>query len=343
MIARPILLALAFALTAAPAAHAAGFPEPPVTFYGTVNQTADGYTIPVTAGTIHWTIAPPTGSSVLVSAPLSPVSGQGLYRLKIPVEKVPAGFTVTSNTLNAPTSSTTYGRGTVTLNGNTPLSITFPVGAGAGNFSFAEIGRGKTDHVDLVLTAPFTDSDNDGLPDWFEDKYGLDKYNPADAAEARDQYGRLYADDYRNHVDPRVVSEFQQWALNRQVPGAPNAPTDGDPDSDGLNSLLEFALETDPKAPDASLAHQRLIHGVTTVAGKRYLTLTVIKPAAPRTSLVYAVESSGDLQTWASVANTDVVTITDNSGTLQVRDAKSVDDAASARRFLRLRVVLTQP
>jgi autotransporter-associated beta strand protein len=106
-----------------------------------------------------------------------------------------------------------------------------------------------------------------------------------------------------------------------------NLPND-DPDHDGLVNLLEYALDTNPVAGNASpLAHQ-----LAAVGDGHYLRLTVAKnPAA--TNVTYTVESGGSFDDWSDLTTT----IESNTATqLIVRD--NVRTTNATRRFLRLRV-----
>ncbi|MDB6154742.1 MAG: cbp2 [Chthoniobacteraceae bacterium] len=320
-----------------------GFTEPPIIFYGRLTQIADGYAVPVTNGTITWTIQPATPANaklVVVTASLGGNNGSAFYRLKIPVEKVPPTLTVSIGTLNASASNANFHRGTVSLNGNTPLLIQSPEGPGAESFAFSESARGKIDRVDLVFAAQFTDSDGDGLPDWFEERYGLDKNNPDDATTV-DSQGRPFLADYQTHVDPTAASlltEYQLWCKAENLDGL-SADLEADPDRDGIPNLLEFALATKPSRSDAALANERALTQVETIDGKRCLTLTITRPG--RTSLTYQVESSADSKTWGAAEGIDVTTLKENSSTLRVRDFHSPDDPdGSQPRFLRLKVRL---
>jgi hypothetical protein len=96
-----------------------------------------------------------------------------------------------------------------------------------------------------------------------------------------------------------------------------------DDDRDGLNNLLELALQRNPMIPDAS--------PFTVVGENGWLTLTIQK--VPRVS--YFIESAGDLSpgSWSTTTTTKLI---DSSTQLKVRDNVPLGSAAS--RYLRLRV-----
>jgi hypothetical protein len=51
------------------------------------------------------------------------------------------------------------------------------------------------------------DSDGDGMPDWWEDKYNLQKLDPSDADKDQDKDGYTNLEEYENQTDPNSPDE----------------------------------------------------------------------------------------------------------------------------------------
>ncbi|RYD83799.1 MAG: hypothetical protein EOP84_07270, partial [Verrucomicrobiaceae bacterium] len=127
---------------------------------------------------------------------------------------------------------------------------------------------------------------------------------------------------------------IDQWRQQKFGSDAGNpiiAGDTADPDRDGFNNLLEYALNLDPSVPGAGGINTDIV----TREGKRYLRLSIARnPAA--TDVVFSVEVKGTLGgsgVWSASGTTVEI---DSSSTLQVRDNVPVGD--NAERYIRLRV-----
>lgn len=326
---------------AVPALAASGFTEPPIVFYGKVTNNRDGYALLITTGTLDWTITPANGGTPLViRTPLTALPGGFSYRLEIPVEKVPNGFTLSTGMLS--TAAAEYNRGQVTLDGE-PVNIVSPAAPGGAVFSFTENQRGKIERVDLGFSAAFLDSDGDGLPDWWEDLYGYDKFDPDDWDRDDNNNGLNNRQEYLAGTDPRSTGgglDYPAWAAFHQLTGAKYS-FNADPDGDGVVNGIEFALDTDPNVADLPLVLSRSVVREEFVDGQKYLVMTVLKPVIPRSGIQYLVESSTNLQHWGSGEYLDVVTVENRADLLKVRTRLSHPGPGLRREFLRLKVTET--
>ncbi|MEM4755684.1 MAG: hypothetical protein QW594_00970, partial [Candidatus Woesearchaeota archaeon] len=71
------------------------------------------------------------------------------------------------------------------------------------------------------------DSDNDGIPDWWELKYGLNPFDPSDGLKDADADGLTNLEEYKRDLNPKQK----------------------DTDGDGFTDLEEIKAGTDPKDP----------------------------------------------------------------------------------------------
>jgi hypothetical protein len=120
---------------------------------------------------------------------------------------------------------------------------------------------------------------------------------------------------------------YAAWTAVTDWNGRDSSPT-ADPDADGLVNLLEYALGGAPTLPGVGQ-----LPAVTLVAGK--LRLFFQRVADPQ--LLYEVIASDEL----SLPSVDWEVIWSSTGALNTAGIVTVDDSAnaSARRFLRLRVI----
>jgi uncharacterized delta-60 repeat protein len=135
-----------------------------------------------------------------------------------------------------------------------------------------------------------------------------------------------------------TLTLFQQWKLTHL--GDANAPDEGDTDSDGLRTLLEYATGGDPLVPGP-------LPSGSSIAGKTAITFSRNTAA---TDVTLTVQGSDDLSTWTDLARSTAgatmvslvagVDVTENGvgavRTVEVRDLFLMSDPMHPRRFLRL-------
>jgi pectate lyase len=64
---------------------------------------------------------------------------------------------------------------------------------------------------------PPADSDHDGIPDWWEAKYGLNPHDPADASKDLSGDGYTNLEKYLNGIDPTKKIDFRDPANNKDT------------------------------------------------------------------------------------------------------------------------------
>lgn len=144
-------------------------------------------------------------------------------------------------------------------------------------------------------------------------------------------------------ADYTVATPFSNWQAryftSAELANSAVGGNGADPDGDGIINLLEYALNTSPRA--AGVGSLPAI-GSTVVNGNTYLTLTFTKVIA-NTDITYVPQVSSDLLTWNSGAGYVAAVGTTNNAdgltqTVVVRDATPLP--VNGRRFIRLAVTL---
>ena len=136
-----------------------------------------------------------------------------------------------------------------------------------------------------------------------------------------------------------ATDRFDTWAMSRFGYGSTQGGESADPDQDGIENLLEYALGLDPRHPtrDGLPRLARIAaNGALAAPGEpvQHLGLVMTRPAR-RADIDYIVEVSRDLQTWHHGPG-HTVTVSDTATLLEVRDALAL--GARPKSFLRLRV-----
>lgn len=144
---------------------------------------------------------------------------------------------------------------------------------------------------------------------------------------------RLTADDGMAAVFDDLsfnnLSPYTQWQTDQFSGGASfgESGPGNDPDKDGLDNLMEYAMGSEPMFSSPS----PVVSGEITVAGQKYYTITVPRnPAA--TDVLVKLEASGTLAPGDWSADGLVVVSSSATG-LTVRDSQPI--SAQTRRFFR--------
>ena len=145
-------------------------------------------------------------------------------------------------------------------------------------------------------------------------------YQPGAPAAASLIVGDRLVDDWRFNI-------FGVEANNPLIAG-----NNADPDHDGLQNLIEYALGFQPLLPDP--AGTGIVHDLVTIGNQRHLRCTITRnPLA--TDVILSVQFNNDLTLSNNWSTAGSVTELDLPTTLIVRDATQLGHAP--KRFLRVR------
>lgn len=325
------LAAVILTLFAGPrTASAARISEPSTVLYGRVVERVGQREFLRTTGNLTWNLRTtgPAGRAFQLTAPLRPLGG-GVYsyQLAIPHEVLAYDLTVRSNALGLAGSAAPVEHLSVTVDGQ-PLTINPAAVAG---FSLSQPQRASALRIDLAFSTNTQDSDGDGLPDWWEDQNGFNKYDPTDAAKALSLTPALSAPDSALAAQAQT---FASWRSAWFPANADDLDAFGlqDPDRDGISNLFEYAFDLNPTQADAN-GLQALPH-IINLSGRTGLAF---QKRATATDLTYRIESSADLFTWQDASN-DIETVSTPGASAAISSFAVRPGHAPSHLFLRVRI-----
>src|SRR5688572_14976641 len=182
-------------LAATLSAGAASLSEPATVFYGKIWGTGSEEPFLVTTGALEWTIRRADGVDVKLQARIRPQNdSEFCYRLNVPHEALAAGLASSTNSVPLGGAQEAHSHFRIRVEG-LPARIAGPNGS---TFSVAQALRAATYRLDLQVDLDALDSDGNGLPDWWEELFGLNDPNGD-----HDGDGLNNLAEYRRGSDPK--------------------------------------------------------------------------------------------------------------------------------------------
>lgn len=240
-----ILLAVLAVAIATARVSALSIPEPNTTFFGRVYNLDSGHEEILKSGTLVWTFSG-GNAPITLNAVIETFNGVGRYRLDVPHSLLASGLVLAPGSLPLGTSETTIRHLGITVDG-LPAAIRAP---GRSVLNVNALRRGSAMRLDLVINRPFLDSDGDGMPDWWEDQFGLNKL-VSDSNLDLDQDGVSNLAEFQLFTRPDVANSVPQL-----VAGDLTAMADGTSavvletlDADTAPAQLTYTLTSAPPSP----------------------------------------------------------------------------------------------
>ena len=192
--------------------HAVGFSDGSVLFYGEVRQVGGAQTVLLQSGKLEMTIVNQSNPAnvVKLTAALEPIGSGTIkpysYALQVPLAYLPETPRM-GDSLAIGTAKTNFKITSITIGG---VPATLPDGSKEFyGLSFAN--RSEQYRLDLLVAGNGTDTDGDGLPDWWEKLYDLN-HELADADTDFDNDGWTNLEEFHRGSNPAVSNRKPQLA-----------------------------------------------------------------------------------------------------------------------------------
>ncbi|MDB6030529.1 MAG: Hemolysin-type calcium-binding region [Verrucomicrobiales bacterium] len=204
----------------------AGITEPATVFYGKVINRTSGQEYALTNGHLVWILRRSDGSSVSLSTELTVLRGGDFsYRLDVPHQALSSGLDVASNNVPLTIQASTWSHLQISVDGF-PASIVAP---GSAIFAVAQSARASTYRLDLELLNSLPDSDVDGIPDWWANRFGVD-----DANGDSDHDGWTNLEEFRRGTNPSQDNRIPTLSTRELLVYA-----------DGTSGIMLHAVDSD--------------------------------------------------------------------------------------------------
>lgn len=189
-----------------PSVALGGIPEPETLIYGKVFNTAGGIRFLMDTGTIEMVFKDKDNPEQrhTVAGELESLGGGAYsYMLRIPHEaRIAALENPTDEGVIPLTGTERRFNAESVLVASVPATILPP----ARDFILADQNRRSQSYrIDLEIHQEMADTDGDGLPDWWEERYGLNKF-VADALEDTDSDWWDNSEEFRRGTDPTMAN-----------------------------------------------------------------------------------------------------------------------------------------
>lgn len=168
---------------------AASIKELSTVFYGKIHAIGSSQPYLITEGELLWTIQRASGGEMVLRSQLHPLNdGEFSYRLQVPHAAMALGLQSADTALPLGLTGATHAHLHITIDG-TPAKI---VNEDRLTFETAVSKRGAVYRLDLQVEREATDTDGDGMPDWWEKRFGTDPQKPDGNADPDgDGHGNL--------------------------------------------------------------------------------------------------------------------------------------------------------